>query len=270
MENYARSIQPPEVDDSSQPALIVAAHQDDEVIGLGSRLPSMRDSAVIVHTTDGALLNDALAAGFPGKQEYALARREELFAALALAGISSDNCIALGFGDQQASTHLLELSQRLLQILLDIRPGTVYTHPYEGGHPDHDATAFAVHSAIRLLALKGVSRPVTWEFTSYHAGPDGLQTNEFLPYAGISICSKALTEPERCLKAQMIDCFVTQTHVLSQFPLSVEKLRFAPRYYFDEAPHPGRLYYENFDWGMDGERWRELARKAEQILGIND
>lgn len=248
----------------------MAAHQDDEVIGLGSQLPSMRDSAIVVHTTDGAPLKDAEALGFRGKAEYALARRQELLAALALAGISSDRCIPLDFGDQQASTHLVELAERLFQVLLDIRPAVVYTHPYEGGHPDHDATAFAVHSALRLLPSKGVSPPVISEFTSYHAGPDGLETNEFLPYTGISICSKTLTQPEICLKTQMIGCFVTQKDVLSQFPVYVEKFRFAPRYHFDRAPHPGRLYYENFDWGMDGERWRGLAREAEQILGIND
>jgi LmbE family N-acetylglucosaminyl deacetylase len=258
------------VDDSSQPALIVAAHQDDEVIGLGSRLPSMRDSAIFVHTTDGALKKDAQALGFSDTAEYACARREELFAALALAGIPSDHCIALAFGDQQASTHLVQLTQRLLQVLLDLKPSVIYTHPYEGGHPDHDATAFAVHSAVGLLAPAGVSRPEILEFTSYHAAANGLEANEFLPYAGISICTKSLTEAERCLKAKMIDCFVTQRHVLSVFPLSIEKLRFAPRYHFDQAPHPGRLYYENFDWGMDGERWRKHAREAEQILGIND
>ena len=42
----------------------------------------------------------------------------------------------------------------------------VITHPYEGGHPDHDACAFAARAAVRHSANKAK----LMEFTSYHAG----------------------------------------------------------------------------------------------------
>jgi N-acetylglucosamine malate deacetylase 2 len=257
------------VDDSSQPALIIAAHPDDEVIGLGSRLPEMKSSALIVHSTDGAPLTDALVAGFSGKEAYADARRQELAAALALAGISTQQCHFLGFGDQEASLHLEGLTHQIIELLREIKPAIIFTHPYEGGHPDHDATAFAVHSAVKL-SRNGGSGPGIYEFTSYHAAPGGMETSEFLPCSGNSICSKVLNEQERLLKTRMLHCFVTQQHVLQQFSLSVEKTRSAPSYDFSQAPHTGKLYYENFAWGVDGTRWRELAREAEQALGIKD
>ncbi len=215
-------------------------------------------------------MRDAFVAGFPGKGAYAAARRQELAAALALAGISPQQCRYLSFGDQEISFHLEDLAERILKILREIKPAVVYTHPYEGGHPDHDATAFAVHSAVKMFAGNGASRPRIYEFTSYHSGPSGMETSEFLPYPGSSICSKVLDEQERLLKARMFDCFVTQRHMLQQFPLLIEKTRPGPPYDFSQAPHAGKLYYESFDWGVDGPRWRELAREAGQALGIKD
>ena len=60
----------------------------------------------------------------------------------------------------------------------------------------------------------------------------------------------------------MFACFQTQTQMLMNFPIGVEKLRPAPPYDFTTAPHEGHLFYENFDWGMTGGRWRALAESA--------
>ena len=49
---------------------------------------------------------------------------------------------------------------------------------------------------------------------------------------------------------------------LAQFGLEAERFRVAPQYDFTAAPHEGRLHYEHYDWGMSGERFRELARQA--------
>jgi hypothetical protein len=49
--------------------------------------------------------------------------------------------------------------------------------------------------------------------------------------------------------------------------LESERFRFAPRYDFNAPPHQGKLYYENCDWGVTGETWRNLAEKACLRLG---
>ncbi len=247
--------------------VIIAAHPDDEVIGLGGHLALLKP--VIVHVTDGSPshLRDAHAAGFDTKEAYATARRRESAAAMALAGIPAKCQRQLEFSDQESSLHLPEVTLRITALLQELKPSVIFTHPYEGGHPDHDATSFAVHAATKLLAKRAPGTPTIFEFTSYHAGPQGMST-DFLPNSAALVQVFPLREEEVALKKRMFDCFPTQRHVLDQFPIEVEQVRPAPDYDFLTAPHSGRLFYEGFDWGMDGERWRRHASKAQTALGI--
>jgi hypothetical protein len=66
----------------------------------------------------------------------------------------------------------------------------------------------------------------------------------------------------------MLDCYASQRRVLQAFPVTVERHRPAPRIDFRRPPHPGRLWYECFAWGMTGERWRALAARAQAELGL--
>jgi LmbE family N-acetylglucosaminyl deacetylase len=245
--------------------MIVAAHPDDEVIGAGGQFPDLAPGLLIVHVTDGAPLNpaDAEAAGFSSRQDYAAARHHESTMAGALAGVDSSQYVRIGVTDQRAGFDLEGLTKTLADLFERERPDIVLTHPYEGGHPDHDATAFAVHAAAHL---SGVER--LWEFTSYHSGERGLVTGQFLANGPGLANERALTEERRDLKRRMFDCFATQQHMLVNFGTEVERFRQAPHYDFTRAPHPGRLNYENFDWGMTGMRFRENASRALDGLGM--
>ena len=251
---------------------VVAAHPDDEVIGAGGRFAGLRGCRFI-HVTDGAprSMHDALAAGFTIREEYAKARRCELLSALGLAGIGPAQCLEMGIADQEASLHLLKLSYDLADLFSGMRPEMVLTHPYEGGHPDHDATAFAVYTACRLLEKAGITPPGLVEFTSYHSdGRGGMRTFEFIPFEGCSVTTVVLSESERRLKQRMLACFGLQRRVLDAFPVGIERFRPAPCYDFTLPPHEGRLYYEQFDWGVAGERWRGLVRSALEILEVEE
>lgn len=239
--------------------LIVVAHPDDEIVGAGSRLRFFED-LTLVYVTDGAPrdMRDARAHGFESAEEYAKERRRELEEALAVAGVEPKRSIALGIQDQQASLCMPEMAERLAEVIAEVGPRLVMTHPYEGGHPDHDATAFAVHTAVNKAGV-----PVELaEFTSYHRAYGRISTAAFLPAGDEEIYTVLLTGAEERHKQLMLDSFVTQREVLANFKTDVERFRLAPAYDFTQPPHPGTLYYEQYSWGMDGERFRELAREA--------
>lgn len=249
--------------------LIVAAHPDDEVIGASTLLMRVPE-LWLLHVTDGAPrdLRDAHAAGCAGWQDYARARRAELAVSLAAAGITVNRAETLGIPDQGASFRLVGLAEALAERCGELRPEVVVTHPYEGGHPDHDACAFAVRAACALLARKRSATPAIVEMTSYHAGPGGLATSRFLERPGLEVTTLALDPAARETKQRLIACFTTQQRMLAAFPVEVERFRAAPAYHFTRPPHEGRLFYENFDWGVHGIRWRSLAQDALTALGL--
>jgi hypothetical protein len=66
----------------------------------------------------------------------------------------------------------------------------------------------------------------------------------------------------------LFDCYRTQQRVLKLFAIDVERFRSAPRYDFLQPPHPGRLHYEELNWGITGDRWRQVAAGALTDLEI--
>lgn len=256
---------------STLDVMVVVAHPDDETVGLGAHLPKL-PKVRMVYVTDGAPrdLRDARAAGFVTRQAYARARHDELHAALTMAGVDTEGVHFVGLVDQEASLHLVDLSQTVEALLQKYTPDAVITHPYEGGHPDHDATAFAVHTACHLLNARAEPVPIIVEGTFYHNRSGEMATGEFLPRAdGTDVCTRILSEEQRAFKRRMYDCYVTQHHMLRLFPVEVERFRPAPHYDFERAPHEGQLFYEMFEWGMTGPRWRNLAREALVELGFD-
>lgn len=250
---------------TAERVLIVGAHPDDETIGAGARL-AVLPGATILCLTNGSPRNtaDAMALGFAGAEEYEVARRREWWASLALVGVAPERARQLPFDDQDASYRFFEVTAAVEMALLSLAPAIVVTHPYEGGHPDHDAAAFAVYHACRLL---GDAAPVVLEFASYHAVDGKLRTGHFLPQASSPERVLTLRPEERERKQRQLAEFASQRKVLAAFGVETERFRVAPRYDFLEAPHPGKLYYETQSWGSLGTEWRARAKAALPALG---
>jgi LmbE family N-acetylglucosaminyl deacetylase len=241
---------------------VVIAHPDDETIGCGALLGRLGGVTVVL-VTDGAPRNlaDARAHGFAAAEDYAAARACELAAALDIAGVSSEQVVKLGVPDQEAAFRLAELARRLAAVFAESRTALVLTHAYEGGHPDHDATAFAVNAAAQILARNGQTIAVI-EMPFYRLGPHGMLTQSFAGEPSRLQVTVPLSATERSLKRRMIAAHETQRQTLAPFTVDVERFRPAPAYDFSALPNGGRLLYETHDWGMTGERWLKLAGAA--------
>jgi LmbE family N-acetylglucosaminyl deacetylase len=244
---------------------VVVAHPDDEVIGAATLLPRLRDGW-FVYVTDGAPRDGADAARHGlDVAGYREVRRRERADALARCGIPPGRIFDLDCPDQQAALRLAQLSRELAAFFDAQRIAGVLTQPYEGGHPDHDATAFVVHAAAALAGQP----PQLYEMTSYHRGPHGLAVCEFLQNGEAPITVR-LTPDEQRAKQALIACHASQRDTLHAYPLELERYRRAPRYDFTRAPHEGPPWYEGRGWGVSGAQFRELAAQGRVELGLRE
>lgn len=241
--------------------LVVVAHPDDEILGAGIWLSRRPEAEVhILHVTDGSPqdMHEARALGICTRQEYAAIRRKELLEAIWMLKIPAANCLQFPLRDKEAYLNLPALVVHLELVTRTLQPVLVLASAYEGGHPDHDAVAFAVS----VVAQKTNSFE-HWDFPLYHSGANGeMVTGRFIGEESDPDEVVIFTAEERERKRQMLVCFRTQAGILSNFTLERECFRRAPRYDFTEPPHAGPLLYERWGWGISGAVWREFAAEA--------
>lgn len=207
-------------------------------------------------------MTDARAAGFEDRAAYAEARKQECVSALAIADVPEDRVVNLEVTDHCASEDLANLAKRITAFLQQSGADIVVTHPYEGGHPDHDATAFATHAALRLMKENGLRPPVLFEMALHPSEDFKVRVPEFLPGPERESTTLLLDERATKLKRRMFACFETQRESLAASPFGPEKFRQPAAYDFTTPPHDGKLHYENFDWAPRSKDWQTLASQA--------
>lgn len=251
--------------------MLVGAHPDDETVLAGARLKRL-SQAIFVCVTDGAPRNgyDAGRHGLTPEQ-YAQARRLELEAVLGKCGIAPQRILSLDCPDQQATLLLVPATRKLADLFAQHGTEVVLSHAYEGGHPDHDASAFIVHAAVALRRAQGAAAPAIIEMAGYRRRDNGERACGFLPRpdgAPDDALLFDLDEEELRFKSELVAGFTTQRETLSGLPIVAEGYRAAPAYDFRQPPHAGKLHYENYPWGMNGESFRAHAGQALRELGL--
>lgn len=248
--------------------LLVFAHPDDEVIALGARLARFH-TAHLVHVTDGVPRDeeDSRRLGFRSLREYRQVRAKELNDALNLAGVGAISRDCLGIPDREASLHLPWLARQIHRFLLEREPEAIFTHPYEGGHPDHDACAFAVRYAVEHWKFQHKQVPQIIEAAFYHAGPAGIEKGSFLPSRQATTeVAYELSTAERVRKKALLECFKTQKDLSRDFPPANEQFRIAPDYDFSRPPHPAPVWYDRYPWNISAQEFCNRTRRAEESL----
>lgn len=252
-------------------ALVIVAHPDDETLGAASLL-FRRWRCRLIHVTNGAPRDPRFRPLVVGsRQAYARTRRAELVRALALAGLEPRCASSLGVADMDAIAWVDRIALRLAAEIATLHPDVVVTHDYAGGHPDHDAVAWAVANAIGMLERRGQTVPAIYEMALYHGAAGSFRVGEFLPRSDSpEPVVLALSEAERRRKRSMLDVFASQRETLRPFYDALERERFrrtsATTHDFTRAPHDGELLYERWGFPITGERWRSHAAAAARRL----
>ena len=221
--------------------LVAVAHADDEVLGCFSVMASSEHDVHVLHATNSTPLNPMYAtrAGFATIGEYEAARRAEMLAALDAAGFPRERWRALPIADQGTPKHVREIREAMASY----EPDVIYTHAYEGGHPDHDAMAYAASAFPNVV-----------EFPIYHASAEGeMRSGRF--HEGEPEETVVLAGDLLARKQAALDRFATQQRVIVRLPVDREIFRPMRKYDFNKPPHEGPLYYEIRGHGWTWPEW---------------
>lgn len=241
--------------------VVIVAHPDDDIVGAGGLISRLNDVTVL-HITDGVSTNGQTPGAGSEESESALEVRRESRTALALANVPSHQIVEFGLSTEQAPLELADLARRIASFLRQISPDIVLTNPYEGGDPDHDATAFATHAALRLLKKNGFKTPAVFEIAFYPTAEGNKRVLDFLPSGPAEITTLLLDKKARDLKRQMFACFTTRPDLQRENSFGRERFRRPPRYNFAALPNGGKLNYERVAAGVDSDEWQTLVREA--------
>ena len=241
---------------------LVVAHPDDETIGLGPLLKLLR-GAHALHLTDGARrdLRGVHAAGFRSTAEHAKARAVELARVLDLVNIRPDRRHSFPIGDQEAFRHMPAIAAALSAYFETHKVEAVFTHPYEGGHLDHDACACVVAMACARMEHRGLHPPVVMEMAFYYESEHGLVTQRFAE-EGDDDFEIAFNQSEALIRDQMLAAHASQAAILGLFREPVARLRPAPHYDFRRPPNRGHIFYQRFIEDVSPADWLKAAHAA--------
>jgi LmbE family N-acetylglucosaminyl deacetylase len=220
--------------------LLLVPHPDDEVVGCAVAIRRARAQAIRIsalYLTTGV---PAPASVWPwrrdGHRQRVDRRRAEAREAAARLGLEP-----LAFSDwpsRELKVHLSEAEALVARHLEEAAPDEIWAPAYEGGHQDHDVTNF-------LASLFRARAPVL-EFSEYNAA-HGVRSNR-LPVETGAETVLWLTNAEASWKRELIRAYRSESANLGHVRCTREVFRPLPSHDYRRPPHPGRLFYERFQW----------------------
>jgi N-acetylglucosamine malate deacetylase 2 len=218
--------------------VVVVAHPDDEVISCAGALCCLSEVTSVQLTED----TDA--------------REAERMAAAAAAGWS----FPVRFGGTRFRQAHLAAARLLALVAAAIADAdVVWTHPYEGGHLDHDTAAWLVQTACSARPTP----PLHLEFASYHATHTGQVFGDFWPDANHPTRDAVLTGDRLEKKLAALAAYGSQASILSKFPdPRVEHYRVAPRYDFTRPAPPPRSRWDVKGYQPSTAVWRATVAEV--------
>ncbi len=192
--------------------LVLAAHPDDELLGLGgtvARHADAGDEVIGVVASEGATSRYA--------SEAAPALEASCRAAAEILGIREVRF--LGFADQRMDTvPLIEVTQRIEAVVREVRPDTVYTHHWGDLNRDHRVVCEAAQVACRPVGGDYPRRVYCFETpsSSEWSAPD--PASQFVPTRFVDVTATI----DRKLRAMA--CYASEARP-APHPRSLDALR---------------------------------------------
>ncbi|MEH7511703.1 PIG-L family deacetylase [Gottfriedia acidiceleris] len=140
--------------------LVFAAHQDDEVLGLGTTLHRHilnGDRVKVIYTTNGTGYGrESWNLSLSKSKEKSITRFSEAVQGLSLINILKKDIFCLGYPDRGTHRYIENMSGDISLLIQDFKPKRIYVHCIEGGHRDHDTTSFVVKSVCKKMGYTNV------------------------------------------------------------------------------------------------------------------
>jgi LmbE family N-acetylglucosaminyl deacetylase len=184
------------------PTIVIAPHPDDETLGAGGLIASLREKnvdVVVVAVTDGEnAYENAVGLG--------QVRKIEQVNALKYLGVPQDKIVRFELPDSDVISYEQDLVDKLLPLL---SKSTHIVAPWPGDfHPDHEATGRAAIEASRQTG----ATLTFYFFWTWHRG-----TPDILPKSDLR--SMTLTNEALSAKRNALECHQSQLQHVSGEPI---------------------------------------------------
>jgi len=165
--------------------LVIAAHPDDEVLGMGATIKKLSDK----NHVDLCVVSEGATAQYKDKKMIQV-RKESCKKSGKILGIS--NIKFLNFPDMQLdSVPSLEINRSLEEVIGKIKPEVIYTTPYNDLNKDHEIVYESTLVAARPLS-SSVKEILSYELPGFTRTP-------FIPNVYVDI-TKQITHKIRAFK----------------------------------------------------------------------
>lgn len=218
--------------DKKNKLLIIGPHPDDVEFSTGRLILKRKGKNVFIFCmTDGRKGQEI---GNLPEEQFAKIRIKESQKALNFFGVSRKNIFYFKLPDQEVMNNPY-IIDKLFLLLKTINPDFVLIPPWEGAHPDHDATHF-----FSLIALKNADFPFEniFEYGSYNFYNGVLNVQKFIPKNTEEIKLIPLYEEQKKWNKAM-SFFKSQLSFQKEYvPKSkFEVFRKLPNYDYNKLPH---------------------------------
>lgn len=221
--------------------LLLIPHPDDEVVGCAAVIGRARAAGARVfgvYLTTGVPPEEN--AWFWARRRHparAARRRTEAEAAARLLGI--EPVAWQDVPSRRLKDNLSATAAQLDRAVSESGADMIWAPAWEGGHQDHDTANF--------LASRLTERLPVWEYSEYNFAGGRVRSQRFPETNGTETVIR-LSGEEIAMKRQALALYRSERMNLSHVRTVRECLRPLVAYDYGQAPHPGRLFWQRFQW----------------------